>query len=159
MVRARNSGESSQSRMKAFACFKNPGRDHLGGALIPEQKDGQAIVAFAFDGEDFFQKVPLPFLRFGAVDGNEPARFGVEALRQAPRVFVGDAADHPKALAFDGRGEPAHAVSGDVLGLVILVDDDDREFLQEIHWCCSSARRLAAPSMVSKPVPQPAAST
>jgi len=123
--------------MRAFV-LQNPGRDHLGGALIPEQKDRQAIVAFAFDSEDFLQNVPLPFLRLGAVDGNEPAGLRVEALRQAPRVFVGDAGDDPKSLAFDGRGKPTHAVSGYVLGLIVLVDDDNREFMLEVHWDSSS---------------------
>ena len=139
--------------------LQNPGRDHLGGALIAEQKDRQTIVAFAFDSEDLFQNVPLPFLRLGAVDRNEPAGFRVEALRQAPRVLVGDAGDDPKALAFDRRGESTHAVSGYVLGLIVFVDDDDWEFLQEIHWRCSSSRHSGALNIVSKAVPQPASST
>src|SRR4026209_1381537 len=107
MARARNSGESSNRRMKALVCFNT-----LAGtisALVAEQEDRHAVVPPALRCQRFLEDLPLLRSRLRAIDRNQPARLDVEHLGQTPRVRVADARDHAKPFLLDSASELAHA--------------------------------------------------
>ena len=116
-------------------------RHHLRGALVAEQEDRQPVVAAALGGQHLLEDLPLRRGGLRAVDGDEPARFGVEDVDQPPRVLVAEAGDHAKSFLLDRGGKLPHAAPGGVLAFVVLVDDGDREMPAGIP-CVSSAARL-----------------
>ena len=128
-----NSGESSNSRMKALACLQHARRNHLGGELVAEQEDRQPVVAAALGGQHLLEDLPSRRVVLGAVDRDQPAGFVVEDVDEPPRVLVADAGDDAKAFLLDRGGELPHAASGGVLAFVVLVDDGDRKRLLEFH--------------------------
>jgi hypothetical protein len=112
---------------------QHAGRHHLGRALVAEQKNRQAVVPAALRSQDLLQDLPLRRRGLRTVDRNEPARFVVEDVDQAPRVFVAKPGDDAESLLLDRGGQLPHAAAGGLLALVVLVDDRDRERLQEFH--------------------------
>src|SRR3954466_8368129 len=136
MARARNSGESSKSRMKALACLSTAAGTVSAVRSSPKRNIGRGAVGRGLGGGTRThppQPPPLRGVPLGPVDRHEPARLAVEHVDQALRVVVGQAGNDAQALLLDRLGELAHAAAGGGLLVEVLVDDRDRKPLQEVH--------------------------
>jgi hypothetical protein len=108
-------------------------RNHLGGALVAEEEDRQAVVAAALGGQNLLQHLPLLLAGFRPIDGHEPARLVVEHLSETVGIGVAHACHDAETFLFEGLGKLAHANSGGLLAFIILIDDGNREGLKELH--------------------------
>ena len=127
-----NSGESSNRRMKALACFSTLAGTISAVRSSPNRKIGSRSLRLRLAASTSSRTCHCRRSVLRAVDRDQPARFGVEDVDEPPRVLVADARDDAKAFLLDRRGELPHAAPGSALAFVVFVDDRDREMLAGI---------------------------
>ena len=133
MARAMNSGESSNRRMKALACFSTLAGTISAVSSSPNRKIGSRSLRLRLAASTSSSTCHCVVVGLRAVDGDQPAGLVVEDLDQPPRILVADAGDDAKPFLLDRGGKLLHAASGGMLAFVVLVDDGDRKRLKEFH--------------------------
>src|SRR4026209_1251997 len=98
MARAMNSGESSNNRMKAFACLRTLAGTISAVRSSPKRKIGRRSLRRGLGARVCVAPLPLLLPVFSATLRHEPARLIVEPLGKPFGILVAHACDDAKSF-------------------------------------------------------------
>ena len=129
MARAMNSGESSNSRMKALACFSTLVGTISAVISSPKRKIGSRSLRLRLAASTSSSTCHRVAASSEPSTETSQQELVVEDFDEPPGILVGDAGDHAETFLLDRGGKLLHAAAGGILAFIVLVDDGNRERL------------------------------